>query len=207
MKLTWIGHSCFRLEEDGFTILFDPYEDGSVPGLAPVREEADLVLCSHDHFDHNAADLVTLRTGGTNPFSITEIPTYHDEKQGALRGLNVIRLLEKDGRKIVHFGDIGCDLTEEQKEMLSGADLVMIPVGGYFTVDADMAAHIVQSIEAKTVIPMHFRDRSFGFDVIAPVDDFLRLFRNVERNGCSISWDGQQEKGTVIRVLTPQNLQ
>ena len=78
MKLTWIGHSCFQIEEKGYSIIFDPYGDGRVPGLLPVRGFADMVLCSHDHSDHGARNNVTLLTGKENPFTIKKIHTFHD---------------------------------------------------------------------------------------------------------------------------------
>ena len=84
-KITWIGHSCFKIEADGFAIVTDPYEDGSVPGIGPVREQANLVLASHEHFDHNARQLVKVVEAADCPFRITEIATWHDEVQGAKR--------------------------------------------------------------------------------------------------------------------------
>lgn len=87
MKLTWLGHSCFKMESNGYTVILDPYEDDYVPGLAPVRETADAVFCSHEHKDHNARAVVTLKQDQTpSPFTITEIHTWHDEVQGAKRG-------------------------------------------------------------------------------------------------------------------------
>ena len=80
MKLTWLGHSCFKMESNGYTIILDPYEDGYVPGLAPVRETADAVFCSHEHSDHNGRETVTLKQDGVlSPFTITEIHTWHDD--------------------------------------------------------------------------------------------------------------------------------
>ena len=179
MKITWIGHSCFRIEEKGFAVVIDPYEDGSVPGLGPVREEADLLLCTHDHFDHNAAGCVELRKGAENPFTVTQIDTFHDDRQGALRGTNKIFLLNDGVRKIVHFGDLGCALTPEQKEAVSGADLVMVPVGGYYTIDAVQAAEMIREIQPGLVIPMHYRSAGFGSDEIGTVEDFAAAFSSV----------------------------
>ena len=131
MKLTYIGHACFKLEDRGYTVIFDPYENGYVPGYSDVHEAADLVLCSHGHSDHNAAHIIEKNEGGTNPFQITEIATWHDDAQGTLRGNNVIRVLDNGEYRIAHFGDLGCELTEEQKEQLKGLDVAMIPVGGF----------------------------------------------------------------------------
>ena len=101
ISITWNGHSCFTVEKDGFSIVFDPYGPNTVPGLAPLSLTADMVLCSHEHSDHGYTDAVTLKHSGTkNPFSITKIDTWHDPEQGALRGPNRIHILESDGLKI-----------------------------------------------------------------------------------------------------------
>ena len=98
ISITWNGHSCFTVEKDGFSIVFDPYGPNTVPGLAPLSLTADMVLCSHEHGDHGYTDAVTLKHSGTkNPFSITKIDTWHDPEQGALRGPNRIHILEADG--------------------------------------------------------------------------------------------------------------
>ena len=137
ISITWNGHSCFTVEKDGFSIVFDPYGPNTVPGLAPLSLTADMVLCSHEHGDHGYTDAVTLKHSGTkNPFSITKIDTWHDPEQGALRGPNRIHILESDGLKIAHMGDIGCPLIREQKDLLKHLDAILIPVGGYYTIDA-----------------------------------------------------------------------
>lgn len=207
MKITWIGHSCFKIEEQGYSVVFDPYADGSVPGLSPVREEANLVLCSHGHGDHNAAENVQIKESDAQPFKVTRIETWHDDKQGQLRGSNTVFVLEKDACKIVHFGDIGCQLTEEQAKMLSGADLVMIPVGGFYTVDAREAAQIVQAIHPRLIIPMHYRKGGIGYDVIGEVERFTELFENVKIvDGPQITMEEMQgEKPESVIVLTPAN--
>ena len=104
MKITWIGHSCFKIEEGGYSIVIDPYDDNYVPGLKPVRESAQVVLASHEHGDHNARNRVTLVPGGEGPFTITKIETYHDPEKGALRGRNTIHVFRAGGKKIAHFG-------------------------------------------------------------------------------------------------------
>ena len=205
MRLTYLGHSCFKLEDQGFTVVFDPYLDGYVPGYANVREKADLVLCSHEHADHNGRDVIEMISGGKNPFTVTEIPSWHDDAQGSLRGNNLIRVLDNGKYRIAHFGDLGCELTEEQKGRLKDLDAVLIPVGGFYTIDAQTAKKIVDSIAPKTVIPMHFRGKGFGYDVIAPVDEYLNLCDSVVRTeDCTVEISDNTPAGTL--VLTPQNL-
>lgn len=115
MKLTWLGHSCFKMESNGYTVILDPYEDDYVPGLAPVRETADAVFCSHEHKDHNARAVVTLKQDQTpSPFTITEIHTWHDEVQGAKRGENCIRIFDDGTYRVAHLGDLGCELEPDR---------------------------------------------------------------------------------------------
>lgn len=171
MKLTWLGHSCFAAEEKGFRVIMDPYAPGSVPGLAPLKESADLVLCSHGHSDHNASEQIGLLSGGTNPFRITQIESFHDDRRGALRGRNRILLLEGEMR-LVHMGDIGCSLTESQLEKLQGADVLLIPIGGFYTIDAAAAADMADRIGARIVIPMHYRSETFGYREIGTLQAF-----------------------------------
>ena len=180
MKITWFGHSCFMLESEHGTIVFDPFENGYVPGYKdiPKGTEADEVICSHGHGDHSAAHLIKY-TGRSHSYNITFLPTYHDEEKGALRGKNNIALIEFDGLKVVHMGDLGCPLKKEEAALLKCADVVMIPVGGYYTIDAKKAFDILKEIEAKVIIPMHYRGEDFGFDEIASIDDFTCLCDNV----------------------------
>lgn len=134
LTLRWHGHACFALTCQDFTVVFDPYEDNYVPGFPPLHLSADLVLCSHQHNDHNAAGIVSLRTGHDNPFHITEIPTFHDPEGGKLRGTNTIHLLEVGKLRVAHFGDLGCPLTPLQRADLLNLDVAMVPVGGYYTI-------------------------------------------------------------------------
>lgn len=208
MKITWIGHACFKLEHEGSSVVIDPYSDGSVPGLLPVKETADMVLCSHGHGDHNAAGNVQITGKAADMIKVTAIDSFHDDKEGSLRGKNKIFVLEWGGYKIVHFGDIGCQLTGEQAEQVSGADLAMIPVGGYYTVDAAEAAQILKEVSPKLVIPMHFSGDSYGYDEISTVDPFAALKAEAVRSsGSEIlleEWLPGREGSTVI--LTPKNL-
>ena len=180
MVLKWNGHSCFTLETSQGSVVFDPYEDGSVPGLAPLHLSADVVLCSHDHRDHNAKQVVAL-TGRTPSFQVETLSTYHDPVQGTLRGPNTIHIISTEGMRLIHLGDLGCSLAPEQEARLEGADVLLVPVGGYYTIDASQAQTLVQSLAPRIVVPMHYRSDSFGYDVIAPLEDFLALRGDVVR--------------------------
>ena len=179
IKIRWLGHSCFKVEFMGYSVVFDPYEDGYVPGLKPLREEADKVLCSHDHGDHNAKKVITERKGGKCPVCVQTISTWHDDRQGALRGKNLIHLLEWDSFRIAHLGDLGCQLLPEQEDDLKGLDLLMVPVGGYYTINARQAKDLVERICPRVTVPMHYRGENFGFDVLAPLEDYRNLCDDV----------------------------
>ena len=207
MKITWIGHSCFKIESGDFTLILDPYEDGYVPGLKPLRETADMVLCSHDHGDHNAKDLVEIREGKSNPFTITTIETFHDEVKGAKRGPNTIHIIDDGKVRIAHLGDLGCELEEDQIEQLKDLDVCLIPVGGYYTIDGKQAAELVHLIQPGLVIPMHYRDdkTGFGFDVISTVEDFAERMDSVTRlEQSTLSMDDLPDAQVVI--LSPRDV-
>lgn len=182
MKLTWFGHSCFKLESTDGVVVFDPAENGRVPGYDALPEvfEADKVLCSHGHGDHNAADLVQL-SGKEFVGKVTLVDSWHDEAQGSKRGSNKIAVVETEGLKVVHMGDIGCELDDSQTAVLASPDLLMIPVGGFYTVDAKTARGIADKLGAKVVVPMHYRSGERGYDVIATVDEFLNISDNVKK--------------------------
>ena len=208
MNITWIGHSCFRIESNGYIVITDPYEDGYVPGLKPLRESADMVLCSHEHGDHNARSLVSVREGGVCPFTIEKIETWHDEVKGAKRGPNTIHILEAEGIRIAHLGDLGCALEKDQIQKLKGIDICLIPVGGHFTIDGKQAAELVHVLQPGTVIPMHFRDdrAGFGFDVISQVDEFSECMDSiVSLSENSVSTDHLPDAQVV--VLVPRDVE
>lgn len=201
MKLTWLGHSCFKIEENGFTLILDPYSNNTVPGYRDLKEEADMVLCSHGHGDHCAADLIEKKEGAEDPFTVETIDTWHDEVQGAKRGPNKITVItDKDGVKVIHMGDIGCDLTDEQYAALQGADALMIPVGGFYTVEPALAKKMADRIGAAVTIPMHYRGINFGYPVIAELNDFADLCADIQLYGSSLEITKGMMKQTAIMV-------
>ena len=201
MKITWHGHSCFTLEEDGYAIVLDPFADGAVPGFGNLRLEADQVLCSHDHFDHNAVQCVKIRDDGAskkNPFKITEIHSWHDDAKGTKRGSNIIRIYDDGEYRIAHMGDIGCPPTAEQKEALKGIDVMLMPVGGFFTLEPEDVYALVGELKPRMLVPMHYRGAGFGYDAIAPLEKYASLCGDVtqlEKSELSLPEDLQA--GTV----------
>lgn len=198
MKLTWYGHSCFLLESKDGSAVFDPYAPGSVPGLELLKLKADKILCSHKHSDHFYPQGVRL-TGREPALAITQIPTFHDGKRGALRGDNLVTVVGAEGLRVAHFGDIGHILSQEQMKELGRIDVMLVPVGGYYTIDAKQAAELVREVNPTVVIPMHYRGESFGYDVIAPVEDFLALAENVKRFETNVlELNGTEEPMTAV---------
>jgi len=178
MKLSWHGHACFTLETDFGTVVFDPYEPGYVPGLELPELTADIVVSSHEHGDHYYPQGVNL-SGKEHGLKLRYIDTFHDEAQGRKRGKNTVTIVEAGDMRVVHMGDIGHLLSDEQLEALGRVDVLIIPTGGFYTIDARQAWQQVKAIRPKVTIPMHYRGEGFGFDVIAPVEEFTKLADNV----------------------------
>ena len=176
MKLTWLGHSCWKIEDAGYSVVLDPFAPGSVPGYQDVNTQADAVLCSHDHGDHNYKQGVKIVDSGARPFDIKTIPSWHDDAQGSLRGYNIIHVIDSEVFRVVHLGDLGVMLSDDQIKQIGSADILMIPVGGYFTIDAPAAKKVADSLNARVILPMHYRSDKFGYDVIGTVDEFTKLY-------------------------------
>lgn len=198
MTITWLGHSCFMLEEAGFRVLLDPYRE--VPGLTDVAVEADAVYCSHDHFDHGYTEKVRLTSGKANPFTVAEVDTFHDDRGGALRGNNTIRKFTAGGVSVAHLGDLGHPLSGEQLARLGTCDAILIPVGGYYTIDAAVAKQVAESIGANVVVPMHYRDGKTGFDVLSTLDAFTGLYpaAMVKRYGSTLALEKDMPKQVAV---------
>lgn len=180
MKITWYGHSCFKIESEAGSVIFDPYERGYVPGFElPVGLSADIVLCSHGHGDHNAASLVQL-TGRQTDYTVETLFCWHDDAQGAKRGDNLIRIVSGGGFRVAHLGDIGHMLSDTQIKSLHGLDALMIPVGGYYTIDAATAKALVDKIEPAVTFPMHYRGEGFGLEPIGTLSEYTSLCGDVE---------------------------
>lgn len=178
MKLQWLGHSSFRLKGKS-TVITDPYDGIGFPFPAL---SANIVTVSHGHFDHSAAgavagDPVVVREAGPHRIGeveITGFSCYHDDKKGALRGSNIAYLIRMDGISVVHLGDLGCSLTKDVAQALQNADVLLLPVGGHYTIDAAAAVKTMEQLSPKLTVPMHYKVSGLQVDV-APVDAFLRL--------------------------------
>ena len=177
MKLTWLGHACFVLEQDGYAILLDPYT--GVEGYPPLEAAAHQVFCSHQHFDHNAVEAVRMLPARESPFTVREVPAFHDAQGGALRGENTIHIITAEGMRLAHLGDLGCELTAQQKDRLHRVDVLMLPVGGYYTISAHEARTLATPLFPRIIIPMHYRSATngyrFGYDELGLLGNFTAV--------------------------------
>ena len=184
MKVKWLGHACFLLtSESGLRIMTDPYTAG-VFGLdyAPPAETADIVTVSHDHADHNNVAAVkgnpqVVRGVGSHEakgIQFKGIATAHDQSSGKERGANTIFCFALDGINVCHLGDLGHDLSDQAVAAIGDVDVLLIPVGGNFTIDAAAANRLCQKLAPKVVIPMHFKNARCPNFPVAGVEDFTR---------------------------------
>ena len=179
MKITYLGHSCFLFENDaGAKLIIDPYT--RVGYELPKGLTADMVLSSHGHFDHSytqaiEGEYILLNEAGEYNICGIEVKgvnTWHDPKQGALRGNNIMFHFTMDGIRFCHFGDLGEEYNKDVAKKLAGADVWLIPVGGTYTIDAAQALEYMERLSPKVVIPMHYLPTNGALD-IAPISSFL----------------------------------
>lgn len=210
MKLSWLGHSAFRLEEStGTTVVTDPYH--SYVGFEMPKVQADVVTVSHPHNDHNnvasiEGDMTVIRNAGAYEMGgvhILSYKTYHDEKNGAMRGENLVFKFRMDGVEICHMGDIGEECNALLVERLMPVNVLMIPVGGGFTIDAEQAKEYVDRIMPDIVIPMHYKTKDCEFE-IDKINEFLDLFEDddiVYADTSTIEFDRADFDGEHTKVL------
>ena len=187
VEIAYFGHASFRLKGRVKTVVTDPY--GDQVGKYPRDVEADIITVSHDHFDHNAVDKIKGLPAGKpgHPFvingpgeyeiggvSVVGIPTWHDEKAGGERGLNTVYVIEMEGLRIAHLGDLGHKLSDQQLEEIGAIDVVFVPVGGKYTIDAKTAKEVVGQVDPWVIIPMHYKMADFGLKDVDLIDDFLK---------------------------------
>lgn len=203
MKLTWHGHACYTLESADGTVVFDPFEPKYVPGIPFPELAADVVLCSHYHNDHGYAAGVKQLKRRTN-LLINDMRTFHDEDNGEKRGENLIHMVDAEGKRIVHMGDLGHMLSDQQIDALGKVDVLMIPVGGFYTIDAATAHELAEKIGAAVTIPMHYRGEGFGYDVLSAVEAYTQLVESAEfLDGSELSLDGELGEGRTVVLRCP----
>jgi L-ascorbate metabolism protein UlaG (beta-lactamase superfamily) len=187
MKIKWLAHAAFLItSDDGTRIITDPYKTADDLRYGEIAESADIVLVSHDHTDHaNVAAVkgnpqVVRSTAEAKGIKIKGVPTAHDDSGGSVRGKNTIFCFEVDGVNVCHAGDLGHMLTDEQAAAIGKVDVLLIPVGGFFTIDAATADRVCKKLGPRVVIPMHYKTDKLDFP-IAGVDGFLKGKDNVTR--------------------------
>lgn len=178
MIITWYGQSCFKINTKDVTIVTDPFDKKI--GIKPYSGAADIVTVSHDHYDHNNVESLrgtpfVINTPGE--FEIKNIfiyghRSYHDKKNGLERGANTIYLIEAEDMRICHLGDLGENLSDKVIEKLGQVDVLMIPVGGVYTIDAKEADELIDRIEPAIILPMHYKTSALNIK-IDPLDKFL----------------------------------
>ena len=179
IKIKWLGHACYKIYFDDIQCVIDPFEDDYVPGYRNIDTSADIILASHKHNDHYGLNSVRQLLRMVHGVDVKKVSTFHDEKGGTLRGENIVHVMEYNGTKIAHFGDIGHILTQEQIAQICDVDVALVPIGGTYTVYADEAKTICQQVNAKVIIPMHYRSGSQGYEVLETTENFEALFDNV----------------------------
>lgn len=194
MKIRYLAHSCFLITaSDGTRIVIDPYEaggyDGAI-GYAPINESADIVVVTHEHADHAAVGevrghpLVIRGPAQARGILFDTVAVPHDDAGGGRRGAVRIVLFTVDGIRLCHGSDIGRPLTEAEQEAIGEVDVLFVPVGGRYTLDAEGAAAVVRQLAPRLVIPMHYRTPRIGFP-LEPVERFLKGRSDTRRPGRS----------------------
>ncbi|MFA5048037.1 MAG: MBL fold metallo-hydrolase [Patescibacteria group bacterium] len=185
MTIQWLGHSCFKIQTKNngqeVTIITDPYDEKT--GLKVVKQQADIVTISHDHDDHSNLEAIkgepfVISTPGefeTKGIFIYGVSAFHDDKLGQTYGKNTIYKINSEDINILHLGDLGQILSDEQLEQIGNVDILMIPVGGTFTLDAKKAVEVVAQVEPRLVIPMHYKTPGLKWPDIATADEFIKL--------------------------------
>lgn len=217
MKIKYLGHAAFVLtSEDGVKVLTDPYESGSYGGAVgykPITEKVDVVTASHEHEDHFCLETLPggyeiVRTPGVHDvagLAISGVKTYHDTSSGKERGRNIIFTVDIDGMRVCHLGDLGHLLSDEEVKAIGKVDVLLVPVGGHFTIGPKEALGVIKALKPSIVIPMHYKTDVLSFP-IAPVEDFLSQAGDYERSGKSAIDLTQDDMGSERTVVLEHEL-
>jgi len=189
MKIKWYGHSAFQLTTDeGVRIIIDPYESGAFGGsisYGKIKDEADFVLTSHDHGDHNyindiQGNFVHIKEEGhyeEKKVKIRAMPTFHDKSKGHERGPNLVFIISLDDMVVAHLGDLGHTLNDSALQSVGKVDVLLLPVGGFYTIDAKEATKVMNDIGSAITIPMHYKTEGAAMPI-----DGLEVFTKDKNN-------------------------
>lgn len=208
MEITWFGHSCFLIKSrTGKKVLTDPYDESV--GYPLPNEAVDLVTISHNHFDHNYTESLPgiptiIGKVGSYTFSdinIKGIPSFHDKDFGAKRGNNIIFLINIDGFNICHLGDLGHTPTSEMLTEIGPVDVLLIPVGGNYTIDGEEAAAIAKMIDSHIVIPMHYKTSALTFPLEGVEKFIIKMGNSCKIESCTLELTELPEVKNRVKIL------
>jgi L-ascorbate metabolism protein UlaG (beta-lactamase superfamily) len=211
MKIKWLGHAAFLITSDnGTKILTDPYETSEGLKYGEINETADIVTVSHDHGDHNNTAAVkgnpqvVRDSAEVKGISFKAITTAHDDKGGSERGKNTVFCFQVDGVRVVHLGDLGHLLTDNQVVEIGKVHVLLVPVGGFFTVDARTAWEVCEQVRTRVIIPMHYKNDKCAFP-IGGVEEFIKNKTDVAHvDGSEVEFTvADLPAGPRIMVLKP----
>ncbi len=212
MDIYWHGAAMFKIKGKNATVITDPFDPEFVGLKLPKDLESDIVTVSHQHGDHNNVKDMTSEPivfEGPGEYerkgvAVIGVSSFHDNQKGAERGKNTIYNINIDGLNIVHLGDFGQEtLTQEQIGEIGSCDILMIPVGGIFTIDGKLASEVVAQLEPKVIIPMHYKTDGLKFE-LDPVDNFLKAMGIESPDPImkfSITRDKLSEEAKVVVML------
>lgn len=182
MRITWHGHACFSVSHKGYTVVIDPYNADYTVGYPKLRLNADKLLISHEHYGHNCREAVKLsgRPEKDCPFEISTLEVSHDGVCGIMRGKCLIHILEADGLKVVHMGDVGTQLHSGESGRIFGADALMITAGSCTGLPAQESWRLTDEVFPKVIIPMHYRDGNRGPRRLERLENFTNYFEAPE---------------------------
>jgi len=213
MKIKWLGHACFLITSGGgLRVITDPYAVGEGISYSPIKETADVVVVSHDHGDHNNVSVVqgkpeVVQGSGTKTakgIRFKGVATSHDASQGQQRGLNTVFCFTIDDLTLCHLGDLGHVLSPGQVTEIGAVDILFVPVGGFFTIDAIVASQVCDQLKPRLAIPMHFKTPRCAYP-IAGVEDFLKGKKAVRKVvGSEVEFEREHlPTATEIVLLQP----
>jgi len=221
MDIQYVGHSCFRLRGKEGLVITDPFH--SSVGFNMPKLSADVVTVSHDHSDHNAIEIIKATASRKRPFIVTDpgeyevqgisvygYPSWHDSTQGSQRGKNMMYSIFLDDVHILHLGDLGHVLDEQMINEIPDVDVLMVPVGGIFTIDPTQATEVISLLEPAYVIPMHFRTPHHDQDTfgeLATVEDFIQKYGRQPKNTDKLVLSGPKsgdESESQLIILEPK---
>jgi L-ascorbate metabolism protein UlaG (beta-lactamase superfamily) len=213
MRIKWLGHACFLItSKGGLRVITDPYAVGGGINYSPIKEPADIVLVSHDHDDHSNVSTVQgkpelVKGSGTKTvkgIACKGVATSHDTSQGQQRGINTVFCFTIDGLNLCHLGDLGHILSPGQVTEVGAVDILLVPVGGFFTIDASVAGQVCDQLKPRIAIPMHFKTPKCAYP-IAGVEEFLKGKKAVRKvAGSEVEFERDKlPTATEIVLLQP----